>query len=178
MGLVVNKDKSMEAMIDSGEDWMIPLLDYRDWLSSTQDPTVKPEQREFKGRDGRIKISEKGTLRWRTYTLDFSRQMLRQLLKTQVELQREKPDMSLISLEEIREIRRIWLLERQDWEDSLPSIYSDVTGEIIEWERDDITMPGQLEVELLAGLTEAHDVPTQLGTEIVGRRMATPGYVP
>ena len=159
---VVNKDKSMEAMIDSGEDWMIPLLDYRDWLSSTQDPTVKPEQREFKGRDGRIKISEKGTLRWRTYTLDFSRQMLRQLLKTQVELQREKPDMSLISLEEIREIRRIWLLERQDWEDSLPSIYSDVTGEIIEWERDDITMPGQLEVELLAGLTEAHDVPTQL----------------
>lgn len=159
---VVNKDKSMEAMIDSGEDWMIPLLDYRDWLSSTQDLIVKPEQREFKGRDGRIKISEKGTLRWRTYTLDFSRQMLRQLLKTQVELQREKPDMSLISLEEIREIRRIWLLERQDWEDSLPSIYSDVTGEIIEWERDDITMPGQLEVELLAGLTEAHDVPTQL----------------
>lgn len=159
---VVNKDKSMEAMIDSGEDWMIPLLDYRDWLSSTQDPTVKPEQREFKGRDGRIKISEKGTLRWRTYTLDFSRQMLRRLLKTQVELQREKPEMSLISLEEIREIRRIWLLERQDWEDSLPSIYSDVTGEIIEWERDDITMPGQLEVELLSDLTEAHDVPTQL----------------
>ncbi|MBK8935102.1 MAG: hypothetical protein IPM76_22860 [Chloroflexi bacterium] len=84
------------------------------------------------------------------------------MLKTQVELQREKPDLSLISLEEIREIRRIWLLERQDWEDSLPSIYSDVTGEIIEWERDDITMPGQLEVELLADLTEAHDVPTQL----------------
>jgi DNA sulfur modification protein DndC len=87
---VVNKDKSMEAMIDSGQEWMIPLLEYRDWLSSTQDPAVKPEQREFKGRDGRIKITASGTLRWRTYTLEFSREMLRKLLQTQVELQREK----------------------------------------------------------------------------------------
>ena len=159
---VVNKDKSMEAMIDSGEEWMSPLLDYRDWLSGTQNPDVKPEQREFKGRDGRIKITASGQLRWRTYTLEFSQEMVRKLLTTQQALQREKPEMSLISLDELREIRRIWLLERQDWEDSLPQIYEEVTGERVEWELNDATMPGRMEAELLASLTEGDDVPLRL----------------
>lgn len=48
--------------------------------------------------------------------MEFSREMVRKLLETQQALQREKPEMSLISLDELREIRRIWLLERQDWE--------------------------------------------------------------
>ena len=159
---VVNKDKSMEAMIDSGQDWMIPLLDYRDWLSGTQDPAVKPEQREYKGRDGRVKITATGTLRWRTYTLEFSREMLRRLLQTQAELQREKPEMNLISLDELREIRRIWLLERQDWQDSLPQIYESVIGQQAAWEQNDMTMPGQLEADLLAGLTAEAGVPMRL----------------
>lgn len=159
---VVNKDKSMEAMIDSGQEWMIPLLEYRDWLSSTQDPAIKPEQREFKGRDGRVKITASGTLRWRTYTLEFSREMLRKLLETQVELQREKPEMSLISLEELREIRRLWQLERQDWQDSLPQIYESTVGYQVEWEQNDAAMPGQLEAELLAELTAEANVPMRL----------------
>jgi DNA sulfur modification protein DndC len=159
---VVTKDKSMEAMIDSGEEWMIPLLEYRDWLASTQDPAVKPEQREFKGRDGRIKITQSGTLRWRTYTLDFSRQMVRRLLQTEVDIQQEQPELSLISLEELREIRRIWLMERQDWEDSLPRIYEDVTGRQVDWEQYDHAMPGELEAELLGQLAADFDVPTQL----------------
>lgn len=159
---VVARDKSMEALIDSGEEWMIPLLDYRDWLSSTQDPEVKPEQREFRGRDGRIKISQTGKLRWRTYTLDFSRVMLRKLLATQRDVQAENPEMSLISQEELREIRRIWLTERQDWEDSLPGIYKEMVGRGLDWERDDGPMPGRLEAELLGALADEHSVPLPL----------------
>lgn len=159
---VVNRDKSMEGMIDSGEDWMIPLLDYRDWLSSTQDPSVKPEQREFKGRDGRIKITATGNLRWRTYTLEFSKEMLRKLFETQQEMQEEKPEFQLISLNELREIRRLWLLERQDWQDSLPTIYTEVTGKKEDWEQNDSSMPGQLEANLITQLTTENDVPTQL----------------
>ena len=88
--------------------------------------------------------------------------MLRQLLQTQVEIQQEKPEMSLISLEELREIRRIWQLERQDWEDSLPHIYEEVTGQVVVWEQNDVAMPGQLEAALLTQLTAQADVPLSL----------------
>lgn len=159
---VVNKDKSMEAMIDSGEEWMLPLLEYRDWLATTQNPEVKPGQREFKGRDGRIKITETGKIRWRTYTLEFSKQMLRKLLGAQDELQRENPDFSLISLEELQEIRRLWLTERQDWEDSLPSIYEQATGRRMVWTPSDIAAPGVLETKILQELSAQHNVPLQL----------------
>jgi len=159
---VVSRDKSMEAMIDSGEDWMVPLLEYRDWLSSTQDPAVKPEQREFRGRDGRIKITQSGQLRWRTYTLDFSRTMLRKLLEAQRDVQAENPTVGLISEDEVREIRRIWLTERQDWDDTLPEIHAAVTGQQLQWERDDNAMPGRLEAELLAELASGYNVPLPL----------------
>ncbi len=164
---VVNKDKSMEAMIDSGEDWMIPLLDYRDWLASTQDPAVKPMQREFKGRNGRIKITNTGKLRYRTYTLAFSRTMVRRLLEVQTEIQAEKPDFQLISLAELREIRRLWLTERQDWEDSLPNIYEEITGDPVDWERNDIAMPGQMEAELLDELATEHNIPVNLVQKLI-----------
>ena len=109
-----------------------------------------------------MKITTGGTLRWRTYTLDFSKEMLRKLLLTQAELQREKPEMSLISLDELREIRRIWLLERQDWHDSLPQIYESIIGQRVDWEQNDAAMPGQLEAELLDELTAEADVPMRL----------------
>ena len=159
---VVTKDKSMEAMIDSGEEWMTPLLDYRDWLSSTQNPEVKPGQREYRGRDGRIKITDDGRLRYRTYTLEFSKEMLHRLLKAQKEIQEHDPEFRLISIDELREIRRIWLMERQDWGDSLPGIHQEVTGQNVAWDKNDVYAPGELEADLLTELGEVHEVPPQL----------------
>lgn len=159
---VVDRDKSMEAMIDSGEEWLIPLLDFRDWLTSTQDPAVKPEQREYKSRAGRVKITQEGRLLWRTYTLDFSKEMLTRLLRTQKKVQEDNPEFILISEEELREIRRIWLTERQDWEDSLPQIYQEITGKNLDWEQNDVSIPGKLELGLLQEVSETHDVPVRL----------------
>ena len=51
---VVDKDKTMQTLIDTGEEWMEPLLDYRDMLSSTQDPETKSHYREYKRRDGQV----------------------------------------------------------------------------------------------------------------------------
>src|ERR1051325_5968875 len=38
---VVERDRSMEAMIDSGEEWLEPLLEFRDLLAETQEPPKK-----------------------------------------------------------------------------------------------------------------------------------------
>lgn len=164
---VVDRDKSMEAMIDSGEDWLIPLLDFRDWLADTQDPAVKPQQREYKSRDGRIKITADGQLRWRTYTLDFSKIMLRRLLETQSEVQQHDPNFNLISAAELKEIRRIWLTERQDWADSIPEIYRQVTQQTLDWEYNDVTLPGQLELEVLQQVAQTHAVPLKLVQKLI-----------
>lgn len=159
---VVTKDKSMEAMIDSGEDWMAPLLEFRDWLSSTQNPETKHLQREFRGRDGRIKISETGKLRYRTYKLDFSKEMLARLLETQKQVQIHDEEFELISNAELAEIRRIWISERQDWKDELPMIYEAATGEKLTGTFSDVFVPGQTELEILNNLTRQHEVPLAL----------------
>lgn len=159
---VVEQDTSMEAMIKSGGDWMIPLLEFRDWLASTQDPSVKPEQREYKGRrNGRVRITDRGLL-WRTYTLDFSKEILRDLLETQAKVRAFGKDLELISERELKKIRRLWLTERQDWEDSLPQIFTQVTGRTIDWEVNDITRPGRLELNLLTRVTQKYDIPVRL----------------
>ena len=53
---VVTKDKAMEGLIDNGEDWMLPLLEFRDFLAETQDPEKKPEIREHRRRNGQVTI--------------------------------------------------------------------------------------------------------------------------
>ena len=136
----------MEAMIDSGEEWMEPLLEFRDWLKETQDPANKPEQREHKGRRGDVRIRDSGKLLYRTYKLEFSKEMLRRLLETQKEIHEQNPDYEeLISKDELVRIRQLWITERQDWEDSLPDIYEDVMEETLPWPEEDISKPGNVE---------------------------------
>ena len=164
---VVSRDRSMEAMIDSGEEWMQPLLDFRDYLAETQDPEVKQEQREYKGRNGRIRFSKNGRLLYRTYKLDFSKQMLRRLLETQKEIYEHDPDFSLISEAELHEIRHIWLTERQDWEDSIPKIYKKATGRELAWKRYDIALPGHLEHALLRRVADKHNAPQNMMQKLI-----------
>ncbi|WP_188207537.1 DNA phosphorothioation system sulfurtransferase DndC [Alkalibacillus aidingensis] len=38
---VVNEDKALSGFIDSGHDWMKPLLDFRNWLSSIRDDRTR-----------------------------------------------------------------------------------------------------------------------------------------
>ncbi len=164
---VVSRDRSMEAMIDSGEEWMQPLLDFRDYLAETQDPEVKQEQREHKGRNGRIRFSKSGRLLYRTYKLDFSKQMLRRLLETQKDIYEHAPDFSLISEAELHEIRHIWLTERQDWEDSVPKIYKKTTGRELAWKRYDIALPGHLEHALLRRVADKHNAPKNMMQKLI-----------
>ena len=146
---------------------MLRLLEFRDRLAATQDPAVKPEQREYRGRDGRIKTNKEGGVFYRTYTLDFSRSMLRDLLETERAIQAYDPAFQLIGADELREIRRLWITERQDWSDSLPAIYAEVTGRKLDWEISDIATPGQVEAEILAAVAAQEDVPLRLVQKLI-----------
>lgn len=93
---VVRKDKSTEAMIRRGKDWLSPYLEFRNWLQS---------------------FREERALRWPTrrngapgpgpFTLEGRKQILRQLQLLEAEVDRE-----LLSHDELHQISSLWDQDR------------------------------------------------------------------
>jgi DNA sulfur modification protein DndC len=80
---VVNRDASMEAMVENGEEWLEPLLEFRNRLSALQDSALWPSIRKYKRRDGRIKLKDGAPQPWGPYTIETRKDLLRGLLEVQ-----------------------------------------------------------------------------------------------
>jgi DNA sulfur modification protein DndC len=175
---VVEKEKSITALIDSGQTWLQPLLDIRNFLAQTQDPRLKPFYREFKRKSGIISFKSDGSglISRGPYKLEFCRQLLKMVLKAQVDVRNRGPDpkIQLIMPEELYEIRRIWRTERGDWEDSIPRIHRETTGEDLGWPQDDISFSSR-EKSLLQKACQEHDVPIQLVVKLFDAELQTQG---
>jgi DNA sulfur modification protein DndC len=161
---VASRDASMEALIDNGEEWMEPLLAFREWLAMTTAPERKREFRDIRGRDGRVILKKDGTPAARTDKLDVSKDMLEKVLRVQQDVQRHgpAPQVTLITEEELHEIRRMWRTERQDWEDAVPHIFRAVHGYDLHWPIDD---DGHFDTDqraLLSSICKEYDVPFEL----------------
>lgn len=176
---VVERDKAMEAMIDSGEEWLTPLLEYRDLLSETQDPDRKREFRDFRRRNGQINfISGTDRVMPGPYTIEFCRTLLRKLLETQNDVAREAPigEAPIIIQEaELHEIRRLWRTERGDWADSVPRIVRETLGKDLDWVEEDAVSFSADDGELLAKICEENDVPTDLVMKLLDVERASHG---
>ncbi len=135
---MVNKDKSMEAMIQNDEEkeWLQPLLDIRNELDVPNDR----DKRDFRRIFGKVQLFERNADGKTSiepipgpYTKYWREHWLRRVLEAQVQVRRNAPeqmkDITLITPEELSEIRRIWLEEKHEFDDSLPRIYEEVTGE-------------------------------------------------
>jgi DNA sulfur modification protein DndC len=156
---VVEQDRSMTAMLanDDGMEWMRPLLKIRDALG-VRDPDNPGRRgdrhlRDFRRMDGRIKLLNGQPIAG-PYTQEAREDWLRMLLTAQREVRESghEPvkDIELISMPELHEIRRIWVVDKHEIEDSLPRIYEDVTGEKFPGGRLDDNLPfGAEEVGLL-----------------------------
>jgi len=176
---LVVRDKSMEALISSGEEWMQPLLELRDLLASTQDPAVKPLYREYKRLQGFVSFKSDGSgiISRGPYKLEFCKEILQRLLKAQMHIRKKGPDPNaqLILPEEIHEIRRIWQMERGDWQDSIPKIYRGVTGNDLDWVQDDLGSFKPKEGDLLYEICRKHQVPPRLATKLLDAELQTQG---
>ncbi|WP_422614716.1 DNA phosphorothioation system sulfurtransferase DndC [Microcoleus asticus] len=139
---MVSQDKSMEAMIQNDEEkeWMQPLLDIRNELDIKNDR----DKRDFRRIYGRVELFERNMGDDTTsvepipgpYTKIWREHWLRRVLEAQTQIRKTAPlemrDITLITPEELSEIRRIWLEEKHEFDDSLPRIYEEVTGEPFE----------------------------------------------
>ena len=101
---VVSKDKSMEGLIDSGEDWMEPLLEIRDFLAHTinrKDPNYDPLKYRMDKRRNNADGLGPYHPKWRKHILE-------QILKAQKVIQEEQPNVHLITNQELVAIQVIW----------------------------------------------------------------------
>ncbi|MDP5188380.1 DNA phosphorothioation system sulfurtransferase DndC [Rheinheimera baltica] len=140
---MVSEDKSMTAMIanDDEKDWMLPLLALRNEIDvndANRDKKLDKLRRDKARRDFRrmngtltVHISKHGAdIVPGPYIQSFRQELLQKVLEAQVAVQQMGPpevkDLELLPLEELEEIRRIWLEEKLEVEDSLPAIYEKV----------------------------------------------------
>lgn len=158
---MVERDRSMEAMIDNDErnEWMLPLLDLRNQLDDAQ--REKDEGwREVRRMSGRVELFNGEPIRG-PYTRARREHWLRELLRAQTQLRRDGPpearDIQLIRLAELEEIRRIWRVEKHEFDDSLPRIYEEATGERYPRVTETDEALGNDEFEVLAELCEGDD---------------------
>lgn len=128
---MVTQDKSMQAMIqnDDQKRWMQPILDYRNDYLAVKDR----EKRDFRRMNGRLTVFKEELVHG-PYTQEYRAKLLRELLRTQRVVQdaarsQGSGAIELISLEELDEIRRIWLDEKREIEDLVPCIFEEVYGE-------------------------------------------------
>lgn len=77
---VVNKDKSMEGLIDNGEEWMQPLSEIRNFLVETRDNPEKYRQKER--RNGKTDENL-----WGPYLFETRVEILRRILTAQKEIE-------------------------------------------------------------------------------------------
>jgi DNA sulfur modification protein DndC len=101
---VVRSDKSMKNLIEAGEHWMKPLLDFRNMIAKTIDRT-DPGYDSLKYRMPIRRNAMEGTgpywPRWRKHILE-------ELLITQKVLQEGNQDIKLITDEELVTIQVLW----------------------------------------------------------------------
>ena len=126
---LVSKDKSMAAMIqnDKEQEWMLPLLELRNELDIPDDRHL----RDFRRMNGRVQLFHNRPIPG-PYTQKSREQWLRKLLEAQTWIRANGPahvrGLELVTLGELQEIRRIWLVDKHEFEDSLPVIYQATTG--------------------------------------------------
>jgi DNA sulfur modification protein DndC len=158
---LVDKDKSMTAMVqnDAEKEWMMPLLELRNALDFRNGNGPNGEHsdhhlRDFRRMSGAVQIFHGDKVVPGPYTQESREMWLRKLLEAQTWIRRNGPvdvrRIELISMDELQEIRRIWVVEKHEMEDSLPRIYTQTTGESFPGERlDDNLVLGVEEMSLL-----------------------------
>jgi len=132
---LVEKDRSMSAMISNDEEkeWMLPLLELRNSFDfRTMGERGDKDIRDFRRMSGKVQLYNGEPIHG-PYKQHVREDLLRRLLEAQNWIRENGPDavreLELISIEELKKIRDIWVEEKHEVEDSLPQIYQQVMKE-------------------------------------------------
>ena len=170
---LVEKDKSMHAMIQNDEEkeWMLPLLELRNELDPPKTPDADRPLRDFRRMNGAVQLFNDRPIPG-PYKQKVREGWLRKVLIAQKHIRENGPDVvrdiKLITLDELEEIRRIWVVEKHEIEDSLPGVYEASTGTSYPGGcLDDNLVMGAAEMALLRDLCGEDELHFQLTRELL-----------
>ena len=144
---MVSEDKSMNAMISNDEEkeWMYPLVSLRNEIEvndANREKKIAKLTRDKANRDFRrmngtltVHISKHGAdLVPGPYIQSFREHLLGKVLEAQQAVQQLGPpevkNLELLSIDDLEEIRRVWLEEKHEAEDNVPKIYQRVLNKV------------------------------------------------
>ena len=172
----------MTAMIQNDEDkeWMQPLLDLRNELDPKRE---ERESRDFRRMSGLIQLyyrkvektseeREEALIRG-PYTQHKREYWLSRVLEAQALVRKHGPEVvrniELISKEELEEIRRTWVVDKHEFEDSLPRLYEQATGQPYPGPEsfEDQRLFGPEELELLEEVCDGERLQFELLRELI-----------
>ena len=173
---MVEQDKSMTAMIqnDAEKEWMLPLLTLRNELDVRNKETGKRDDRhlrDFRKMNGSLQLHN-GRIVHGPYLQSAREHWLRRVLEVQRHIRDHGPpevrEIKLITVDELREIRRLWVVEKHEIEDNLPAIYEEVLEEPFPDGRlDDSFAFGRAEMDILRELCGEDELHFQLTRELL-----------
>ncbi|HOJ19767.1 MAG TPA: DNA phosphorothioation system sulfurtransferase DndC [Ignavibacteriaceae bacterium] len=116
---VVTKDKSMEGLIENGEEWMEPLLEIREYLNFTR-----------YDRDSRLPYRRSGAEGVGPYKSEVRKNILEKVLLAQKEIQVNQPNIELVLYQELVAIQVLWYRDNI-FDFSVSDIYNSIYGTTI-----------------------------------------------
>jgi DNA sulfur modification protein DndC len=144
---VVKEDKSMTALIKNGENWLAPLLKYRDSLVEERNIS---ENRMATRRNGQAAVTEDGHKQG-NYAPEYRAKKLRELLELQKDIQKTNPLVELITNQELIAIQVYWYRDGI-FDFKVGEIYAKIFGREIETENSNIE--STIEKQLLKNICQ------------------------
>ena len=174
----VTRNLSLENTIanDPDKEWMEPLLDLRNELAEPD-----RHRRDYRYAGGyklyEINVNNSTNVQPQPgrYTKKWRELWLEKLLQAQVDARASAPaefkNIELISLEELSEIRHIWLKEFHYFDDKLPQIYQKIIGQEFKDPKKGIEYQRYIDkdsYEILIELADENEVNLKLLTSLLG----------
>lgn len=156
---MVKEDKSLKAFIDRGENWLIPLRDYRNWLLEMR---TTPGAREYKRRNGTVYRKMDGSLGEGPFTMETRKEMLRRLLR----LERDT-GLNLITIEELKQIDIMWDNEGDLSRRCLVEIYHNITGKRLPWDQFKIPVFSQEVIDEIKSVCKEYKIEFELISKLI-----------
>lgn len=156
---MVKEDKSLKNFIDHGSTELEPLRNFRNWLLEIRN---MPEYREKKRRNGTVYVKKDGEFGFGPFNMAGRELILKELLKLQ-----KKTGWELITIEELKEIDKIWENEGDLSRKKLITIYKQVMGKELPWHNYKVPIYNDDTMQLLEEMSDKYDMDMELVSKLI-----------